>query len=107
MSAPKKARYRFKSGEIKVMRVSEILKTPEKKLPRWIRAALRFTAGRPRSVWITPTAVHYWTRFGGCTLRLGPKDYLVNLPPLRSEPNGRWEITGYLQKAFRKYIEKY
>lgn len=98
----KKARYRFKSPEIKVMRVADILTTPQHKLPKWIQEG--FGHGKkPRVLWITDKSLHYWACYGGCTLEIGPKDWLISIPT----PNGEWEITGYLNEYFRKNIERF
>lgn len=102
----KKVRYRFKSKKIKVMRVAEIMKTPQHKLPKWIQEGLG-KGKKPRVLWLTDKSLHYWTRYGECTLELGPKDWLINIPPLDSMPKDAWEITGYLNENFRKKIERF
>lgn len=88
------------------MRVKEILSTPENKLPKWIRDVCRLNSN-PRLVWIGKGVVHYYTRYGGCCLTLGPDDYLISVPAPEHWGKNVWEITGYLKENFRKRIERF
>lgn len=102
----KKIRYRFKSKEILVVRVKDILSKPVKKLPKWVQDALG-KPGHRRLLWIADNRLHYWTNYGNCTLELRPQDYLLRVPCPEYWGKNVWEITGYVKEKFRKNIERF
>lgn len=100
----KRVRYRFKSKEIKVIRARDVLRTPMHKLPKWVR-----DAHSKNIIFLScdSSELLYYTYYGECFLSLKPEDWLISIPPLDSMPPGAWQITGYLNKNFRRKIEKF